>query len=53
MHLTISGWRPSLGIPLELLEIEEAQKALCIRHGAAFVSTPPDDRIGFATTTAD
>jgi hypothetical protein len=37
---------------MELLEIEEAQKALCRRYGAAFVSTPPDDQIGFATRTA-
>jgi len=37
---------------MELLEIEESQKALCNRYGAAFVSTPPDDQIGFATATA-
>jgi hypothetical protein len=32
-------------------QIEEAQRALCIRYGAAFVGTPPDDKIGFAITT--
>jgi len=37
---------------MELLQIEESQKALCSSYGAAFVSTPPDDQIGFAVTTA-
>jgi hypothetical protein len=33
-------------------KIEDAQKALCNRYGAAFVSTPPEDKVGFATATA-
>lgn len=37
---------------MDRLKIEEAQKVLCIRYGAEFVSTPPDDKVGFATTTA-
>jgi hypothetical protein len=37
---------------MDCLKIEEAQKRLCGRYGAAFVSTPPDDKIGFATATA-
>jgi hypothetical protein len=36
---------------MDWLKIEEKQKALCDRYGAAFVSTPPDDRIGLATST--
>jgi hypothetical protein len=37
---------------MDWLKIEEAQKALCGRYGAVFVSTPPDDKIGFAASTA-
>ena len=37
---------------MDCLKIEESQKLLCSRYGAAFVSTPPDDKIGFATATA-
>ncbi len=37
---------------MDWLKIEEAQKTLCSRYGAAFVSTPPDDKIGLATSTA-
>jgi hypothetical protein len=37
---------------MDWLKAEEAQKALCSRYGAAFVSTPPDDKVGFATSTA-
>ena len=33
-------------------KIEEAQKVLCARYSAEFVSTPPDDKVGFATSTA-
>lgn len=31
--------------------IEEAQRALCRRFDATFVSTAPDDKIGFARST--
>ena len=34
------------------LKIEQSQTALCQRYGAAFVSTPSDDKIGFALSTA-
>jgi hypothetical protein len=37
---------------MNCLKIEEAQKALCSRYGTAFVTTPADDKIGFATSTA-
>jgi hypothetical protein len=37
---------------MDSLMIEEAQKVLCSRYGAAFVSTPPDDKLGFAKATA-
>jgi hypothetical protein len=37
---------------MDLSMIEEAQRTLCKQFGAEFVSTPPDDRIGFALTTA-
>lgn len=37
---------------IERLKIEEAQKALCDRYNAAFVSTPPDQKVGYAASTA-
>jgi hypothetical protein len=37
---------------MDWLKIEEAQKTLCSRYGAAFVSTPPDDKVGLAASTA-
>ena len=37
----------------QLHKIEEAQKALCTRHGAAFVSTPPYDKMAIATATME
>jgi hypothetical protein len=36
---------------MDWLKIEEAQTALCIRYGTAFVGTPPDQKIGLATST--
>jgi hypothetical protein len=36
---------------MDQFEIEEAQRTLCSRFGAAFVSTPPNDKIGFAQST--
>jgi hypothetical protein len=42
----------SVGEHVERLEIEEAQRVVCSRYDAAFVSTSPDDKIGFATATA-
>ena len=37
---------------MEQLKIEDAQRVLCSQYGVAFVSTSPDDKIGFATSTA-
>jgi len=37
---------------MDWLKIEEAQKTLCSRYGAAFVSTPPVDKVGFATSAS-
>ncbi len=37
---------------MDWVKIEEAQKTLCSLYGAAFVSTPQDDKIGLATSTA-
>jgi hypothetical protein len=37
---------------MERLKIEEAQQALCCRYHATFVSTSPNDKVGFATATA-
>jgi len=37
---------------MDWVKIEEAQKMLCSQYGAAFVRTPPDDKIGLATSTA-
>jgi|SRR5580704_8853259 hypothetical protein len=37
---------------MDRLKIEEAQGVLCKRYGAAFLSTPPEDTIGFAPSTA-
>jgi hypothetical protein len=36
---------------MDHFEIQEAQRTLCSRFGAAFISTPPDDKIGFAQST--
>src|SRR6202034_1117129 len=41
-----------LGEYMDLSMIEEAQRALCKQFGAAFASTPPDDKIGVALSTA-
>ena len=37
---------------MDRLKIEETQRVLCVRYGAEFVSTLPDDKVGFAATTA-
>ena len=37
---------------MDRAKIEEAQKELCNRYGAPFVSTSPGDKVGFATATA-
>jgi hypothetical protein len=37
---------------MDQFKIEEAQKALCNAYGAAYVSTQPNDKIGFAGTTS-
>jgi hypothetical protein len=37
---------------MDHIKIEEGQKTLCNRFGAAFVGTPPDEKIGFASSTA-
>jgi hypothetical protein len=37
---------------MDWLKIEDAQKIQCNMLGAAFVSTPPEDKIGFAASTA-
>lgn len=36
---------------MDRTKIEEAQRELCKRYGAQFVSTPPEDKVGFATST--
>jgi len=36
---------------MDWLKIEETQKTLCSRFSTAFVSTPPEDAIGLATST--
>jgi hypothetical protein len=38
---------------MDYTEIEKVQRALCSRFNAAFVSTSPDDKIGFAWSTAE
>jgi hypothetical protein len=37
---------------MDFLKIEHAQRALCSRFGAAFVSTTLDDKMGFAGSTS-
>jgi hypothetical protein len=37
---------------MDHIRIEEAQRELCNRFNAGFVSTSPDDKIGFARCTA-
>jgi hypothetical protein len=37
---------------MDHIELEETQRTLCNRFGAAFVITPPNEKIGFASSTA-
>jgi hypothetical protein len=37
---------------MDSLKIEQAQRVLCRRFGAAFVNTPPEDKMGFAGSTS-
>ena len=37
---------------MEYSKIEQSQKTLCSEYGTSFVSTPPKDKIGFASATA-
>jgi len=36
---------------MNYIEIEKTQRSVCNRFSAAFVSTSPDDKIGFARST--
>jgi len=37
---------------MDSLKIEQAQRLVCTRFGAAFVSTPLEDKMGFAGSTS-